>query len=287
MPPKIELPNINHWVAKYLAGMSVNQISKETGIGRGPITKNLVRQGVALRTQSQAETAKWQIIKQTAGGIERQLSAAWAAADAIDDELEAEVIKLYTTTHISKQRLADRFNCHKSNISRILRKNNITNSRPKVRSATTKSITGLGEHISFCEADLFNALKDVGADVNQQTAIIDINVDFTIGNIAIELERRCPAGSKSLTEERLKKVFSSGYSVIVVYLPQKTVDIATVNWSAVAQDVIANINAIKAHPATFGKYGVTSCSTKGLTAVCSKFDGYTFVATHDGALNIA
>ena len=35
MPPKIKFPDLDHWVAKYLDGMSVNQIAKETGISRG------------------------------------------------------------------------------------------------------------------------------------------------------------------------------------------------------------------------------------------------------------
>lgn len=287
MAAKIELPNIDHWVAKYRAGMSVNQIAKESGVSRPCVNRNLISQGVTLRTQSQAETVKWQTIKQTAGGVERQLSAAWAAADAIDDELEAEVVKLYNTTNISKRSAAKRFNCSLGNISRILRKNGIVNSRIDIRRAVGYEVSANGGNIAPCEADLFNALKDTGADIQQQTAITDINVDFTIGNIAIELERRAPSDSKSLTEERLEKVFSSGYSLVVVYLPHQTVDISSVNWSAVAQDVIANINAIKAHPATFGKYGVTSCSSKGLAAVRSKFDGYTFVAAHDDALNIA
>ena len=102
------LDNIDHWIGRYMAGVSINQISKQTGIIRQSITRQFLEKGVVLRTPSQAEAVKWQSIKQTPGGIERQCSAAWDACRDSNRELELAAINLYKTQNLGKRLIASK-----------------------------------------------------------------------------------------------------------------------------------------------------------------------------------
>lgn len=275
MTAKRELPNIDDWVSKYQAGMSINQISKQTKICRESVTRQFLEYGVTLRDMSSASVVRWQAIKQTAGGIERQCSKAWAVSRSRDDELEREVIKLYTTTKISQRALAERFNCSRGNITRILKANKIIDDNRKLRRAVGFANSDKSPIISPYEFDLLNALQAISPNVQHQTVIENINVDFTIGNIAIELERRSACDSHSIVKERLEKIFGSGYSLIVVYLSRQNAN--AIDWRAVAQNIVTCSQAISTHPATFGKYGVVSRNGKISSALRRKFDGNTLV----------
>lgn len=59
MAAKIEFPNPNYWIERYISGVSVNKLSCEAGVSRSVIGRLLTENGVALRTQSESERVKW------------------------------------------------------------------------------------------------------------------------------------------------------------------------------------------------------------------------------------
>src|SRR5690554_4200642 len=142
------LDNIDHWIDCYMAGMSISQISKQTGIVRHSVTRQFIKKGVVLRTRSQAEALKWKVIKQTPGGIERQCSAAWDASRNSNRELELAAIRLYKTQNLGKRLIAEELGTSLSNVDRIFRKHNILNSMPAARRAVSFSKLKTGSIIS-------------------------------------------------------------------------------------------------------------------------------------------
>ena len=62
MTRKIELSNTPDLVKQYIAGKSVNKLASENGVGRFAMSRILTDEGIVLRTQSEAETAKWALM---------------------------------------------------------------------------------------------------------------------------------------------------------------------------------------------------------------------------------
>src|SRR5690606_36286310 len=75
----IVLPSARDAVDRYLAGASLNQLSKEFGIGRGPLGRILRQEGVKLRGKSDAELVKWKRLKRDPDAVTRQCGKAWSA----------------------------------------------------------------------------------------------------------------------------------------------------------------------------------------------------------------
>lgn len=77
MPDKIQIPNLNDLVNKYLAGTSLKQIASESRVDRSTILRRFKAAGVKIRGRSEAELAKWSFIKKDRAAVERQLGASW------------------------------------------------------------------------------------------------------------------------------------------------------------------------------------------------------------------
>ena len=78
MARKIFIPDLDNLLMRYQSGESENQLAKEAGINRQTFRKRILDAGIAPRTQSEAETTKWQ--NMTAGQRERQVKAAHKAS---------------------------------------------------------------------------------------------------------------------------------------------------------------------------------------------------------------
>jgi len=59
MPAKIEIPNVNDIVSRYVAGESENKLALEIGVSRQVVRNALIKSGVHIRNQSESETIKW------------------------------------------------------------------------------------------------------------------------------------------------------------------------------------------------------------------------------------
>ena len=54
MPTKIEIPNLDNLINRYLAGETEQKLAREVGIDRGVLRRNLIKSGITPRTMSQA-----------------------------------------------------------------------------------------------------------------------------------------------------------------------------------------------------------------------------------------
>lgn len=77
MPAKIEVPNIDNLLKRYVAGESENELAREAGINRWTFRSRLLAAGITPRNQSQSETLKW--ASMTPAQRERQTAAAHKA----------------------------------------------------------------------------------------------------------------------------------------------------------------------------------------------------------------
>ena len=77
MPTKIEIPNLNDLLQRYIAGESENKLAREAGVNRWTFRQRLLAAHIDPRTQPEAERFKW--ARMTPAERERQISAAHAA----------------------------------------------------------------------------------------------------------------------------------------------------------------------------------------------------------------
>ena len=59
MSRKIEFPNADYIIKRYISGISINQLSKELSVGRPAITNFLKSNNIQTRSQSESEIIKW------------------------------------------------------------------------------------------------------------------------------------------------------------------------------------------------------------------------------------
>ena len=88
MAAKIEIPNLDDLLRRYVAGDSENQLAKEAGVNRWTFRQRLIKAGIAPRNQSEAEAIKWD--RMSPKQRRRQVRAAHDAARGRDvpfDEL--------------------------------------------------------------------------------------------------------------------------------------------------------------------------------------------------------
>ena len=251
-------------VKAYESGESENEIAKRLGKSRSTIARIITGNGVKRRTQSEAETLKWVKIKSNAGGIERQCSAAWKAADDRDSEREAAVVGAYSSVENGgKAKIANKIGCSRSEVSRILKKNNllkgIHDSDTKSRRANGVMISAnegvtSSAMISDYEYKLLDEMSRHGLKPVHQFALCSRNVDFAFPeiNVAVELERRPIADSKSMARERLELFFDAGWRVIIIYDCQRL----GIDYAAVTEKLISCLDLIGGNPSTPGQYGV-------------------------------
>ena len=65
---------------RYVAGASEKALADTLGISRSAVRTRLIEAGVQPRTQAESEALKWTVLKRDRRAVERQCSAAWAAA---------------------------------------------------------------------------------------------------------------------------------------------------------------------------------------------------------------
>jgi very-short-patch-repair endonuclease len=111
-----EVPNLDDLIRRYESGVSLKQISDESGLVRITLMRKFKQRGVELRGQSDAERLKWAGLREQPGAIEKQLSAAWTARRGSHDDPSVQVRRAITRM----QRLTHRFR-HEDDIAAILR----------------------------------------------------------------------------------------------------------------------------------------------------------------------
>ena len=79
MAIKLDIPNLDQLIRRYVAGTSLKQLSDESGYSRPLLLRRLTERGVPIRNRSTAETLKWSRLKLDRRAVERQCGGAWAA----------------------------------------------------------------------------------------------------------------------------------------------------------------------------------------------------------------
>lgn len=277
MTAKIELPNIDNLVERYISGVSVNQIAKEAGVARATVQRELVEQGVVIRDRSQAEAIKWKAIKETPGGVERQCGRAWKASKARDDALESafrEVV--FAFPYASMKSVATRIGCSKSEVSRLARIAGVKFPFG-VRHRAEASAGLIGSKVSAYE-DTFSI--HLGPSFERQFTVDEHNVDFALPSVslAIELERRGLTESKSMARRRLEKIIGAGWRLLVILDSGR----AGINFARAADQAVAFANMIRENPSSPGQYRVVNRHGEIDSRRRSHFDGWTVMPAPDG-----
>lgn len=256
-------------IADYVGGESENSLSDRFSISRGAIRRLLLRNGVSPRTASEAETIKWSSMKHDRSAVERQCSAAWKAADAIDDMKEAEVKHLYQVAGFSLIEIADATGETRTNTKRLIRKFGADGDRSRIARGVQRSAGGAGT-VSKYELPILDAMRIMGLEPVHQYAIGTCNVDiaFPEFRVAVEVERKPRCSSKSLLPERLKNVFDRGWKLLVIYSPCGY----PINAAAVAEQTLAFLEFTRRNPAVAGEYGVVNSDGQPFTR--RRFDLY-------------
>ena len=248
MTRPIELPNLDHFIERYRAGVSLKQLAKEAGCSRDVFYRLFRRHGVTLRNRSEAEIIKWAGIKTDPAAVAGQCGAAWQAADAKDANIERRILSLYRSGLTSKRAIAKQTGAGLSNISRLLRKHGIRDDARPLRRAVGK----IG--IAGAELPLADELLKLGVDFIHQAAVGRRNLDFGFPQVrvGVEIVRRHWNDAKSLRRERLEEIFGQGWRLFVIYDPNHL----GIDFARCAQRLVAYLDQVRRQPAAPGQYGM-------------------------------
>ena len=257
-------------IRRYRSGESAKEIGKSFCICPRAVSRFLERHQIPVRGRSEAELIKWEKIKKTPGGVERQCRKAWEAAEHSDDVLEASIMDAYQDMNESCYTLAEKFNTSPSNVIRIFMKNGTHNGRYRAAHGRQRNAHG------FCspyEIPILNALIDLGLKPIHQYALGTRNLDiaFPESHVGLEIERRYLGDSHSITRERLKNIFDAGWRILIINDP----NCRGISAPCVAQQVIAFLDFLSANPSSPGQYGVIDRHGKRKSRLSRNLNGWT------------
>lgn len=145
----------------------------------------------------------------------------------------------------------------------------------KERAAQTRHINGgfVGQY----EVELLSELQNFGLNPIQQFPVSTYNIDIAIDklHIAIEIERGSWHGAKSMSFERLEKLISTGWRVIVVRTGRFG---CPIQFKAIAEKIAALAHLPSGHPASVGQYGVVTREAKSATRIPGYFHDWARIA---------
>jgi very-short-patch-repair endonuclease len=252
MPRPIKLSDLDDTNARYLSGVSINQLSKEIGVSRGALSRCLARAGVRLRNHSDAETAKWAAIHSSPDRdaiIKKQCGRAW---DAVRGSTKTEETVIKTAIAMAG-RVRGRGGKHETDVALLV------NSR--------------------------------GVPITWQHQLGRYNLDLAVrsGRIAVEVQRQyiVPKNAEQF-RKRVEYILSEGWHLLYVFCPPthrycgKTPIPGTMrerfNGGKVADKIVAFTNLVRGLPSGRGQYGVISGYGKPSPSLCGHFNGETRVA---------
>ena len=91
MTRKLHIPDLDDIVRRYVSGVSLKQLSDETGYNRPVLLRRLREHGIEVRGRSEAERLKWLDIKRDPARVAAQVSSAHRARRGQRDSLAVKV----------------------------------------------------------------------------------------------------------------------------------------------------------------------------------------------------
>lgn len=217
MADKIELPNIDDFIEKYRAGISMKQLADEAGVARHCLKRQFLAAGVEVRGRSEAETAKWKTMDRAA--IERQLSRAWESRRGSTDSAETKAAR--ALTKFRKQ----------LHIHRL---------EPEVASLLRAAGYSVSTQLPIGSYNLDLAIEKLSIAVE----VVHIGASDFNGR----------AGTKNRPQyERLKYLLDLGWHVVFLI---GTGNPKTIRLAVVGDDLLAAVKFASKNPAARGKYRV-------------------------------
>ena len=138
-----------------------------------------------------------------------------------------------------------------------------------------KGLERVGKTRGKAESDLFEIFKSRGIKAIPQKAVGKYNIDFVIGNIAVEVTgRNRKLGRHAVYKERIKYILDSGFSLVYVWAN------SAFPIQEGAADYIISLNKrVGRNPSLIGKYWVIRCDGKLLATGCSDDNDFAGILT--------
>ena len=130
-------------------------------------------------------------------------------------------------------------------------------------------------HVGRHERALYEALRDRGMPVSQQTQVGTYNLDLSIDppGIAVEVQLSWLRGGKSVRPQRLEYILDQGWTLVIIVTWRKR----PLNISALADDLCALADRRSADPSLWGQYRVIDGEAQNVPASCLELHGRTVI----------
>ena len=272
MPRKIADALIDHAVKLiFTDGMMLKDVAVQVGVSKDALSKHIRRRGLDIpKTGRQPPNYRHDLsndllISLYESGIsEFELSKRFnISRGAIRNRLlnggvhirgqsEANIVSMRKMTSEQRKQRAKA-----ANIALRGRKQNVDGRRKRANGILFQpyeNMTGIGEK------EFKDLLEQSGVDFVWQKPFDVYNIDFAIGNVAVEL--KCGSATNATSDKkrgRIKQLRESG--IISLYIVFKTIEDLTANFDY----IISNVNILNSNPSPIGKYWV----------IRSRFDNFT------------
>jgi hypothetical protein len=142
----------------------------------------------------------------------------------------------------------------------------------KIRRAITKTTQFSPQWVGYGEDEFAKALTELNIKFSRQTAVDIYNVDFIIGNIAVEL--KCGATSRSNVKSeyfsgRIKELSDRGYIVCYIAFKNVSAFISSLDY------IISNLNILASNPSSSSKYWMIWCRFNEFTTLRNELGQFT------------
>ena len=229
MTRKIELPNPDYWINRYLAGESVDKLAGEAGVKSGVLRRVLKEANVKPRgSRMDIPDLDTIIARYIAGETEQSLALEFNLARTV-------MRRRLLEAGIKPRTISD---------TMLTRWANVTpEQREAMLGPAHKAVTGRPQTIEFLqrcalgrertkkaatpvETTLANWLRDYGLNITQQKAIGIYNIDVAVNEppVAIEIfggNFHSSGRHAARFHERYKYILDSGWSVLIIWIDAK------------------------------------------------------------------
>lgn len=126
-----------------------------------------------------------------------------------------------------------------------------------VKRAITKESQEFRAFIGPAEDSFANALAELGIEFTRQKRVDVYNLDFAIGNVAVELKAGAAhdlSNSSHNGKRRIKQITEAGYSIILVCFKTEAALMSSL------KEIVAHIDFVSRNPTTPREYWVVGCA---------------------------
>jgi transposase len=282
MPRKTNVSLIDDAERLISQGLSLVDISKQIGVNAVIISRELKQRGVSIpsrrgrperlnlpiediKTMYQRGKSENAIAKHF--GVSRPVIRGRLLEVGVKPRTQSEAEKLKWSQMNQEARAKQVKNAHESNKGRT------QNIEAGIAFAKTREKLKYNHLIGFGEVEFIEFLTQKGIDFIHQKAVYKYNLDFAIGNIAVELSADCCRYRRHNTKEikRAENLLEFGYHVIGIFFD--TVE----TLRACSDDLLTYINMIGRLKPTDREYWVVGCRMQDCTIVPNKFGQFTSI----------